>query len=1361
MTNDSLKALLRPLMPQILAAVEARVRTQQTATFAAESDDSPQFRPSFGRDDVARLSDYFADDEGAYPGTLHRHFGLGNREFADLSKLIKKQITDKNGNRVWHWVKREPPAQGDRKQGTGGNNTQTPASPPPASTPPQKDDGTRYDTDGASVAKEIAAELAPGDAGLRAKMEDLALTAAAHAYKLALEFTHSKWSQHLSDLLEAVFDTPADLGKLGYNPGNSSGVAQPGVLDSVKTLGVPGLNGHVAAKVAAAVVTKALFFLKDKLKATPKQMSAEGDWRDDVADALCDLFDAVNEACGLPPVEWDAVRAALDAAPEPRTFAAFDESKVKRDHGKFAKKEGSGDTKTKEEDEEDEELPEWDGTIKQDDVKRQRGSAEHVAEWNFVDDGENYEQNTYVETGEYDPFPDHPDSQPVEVYRWYSQDDTGHRSDEGEWVSDESDARSGARSHARRNHEETAEPEEEEVEDDIDEVEIPDVSPPEKRDVTLGTEKLPRSDAAVGIKSRVNEDLSDTIVHAVFGGKKGDYTALGHAVGMPDDAEVDVVAAGKYQPLFSDDLPIPGAVGVRLEVSHPKMDRVSRFAGIDGAGKRFIKNEIIEIKKQFQGEGMGEEIFTRQVEAASGEGIDYITTHAAGRFGGSMNGYYTWPTFGYDQRLDDPASHGPPFDKAKKLFPQAESVLDIMAVPSVELAPEEFAETKRKLDELDVKLKKAPKERTTITGADWWKVNGTDLHNAKFDLTPTSRSMAVLAARRKRTKAATTFSSPPIRRRWVMKSGRPSTKTASRLRRASKSFSDTATFAARATWQAGTSKDGKTQGWVSSGGQFRKTKPAGASAAPAEPKAAVAPAPATEAKPQPAAKAEPPPEAAKQKPDAGAVHEEVRGAFADPASLTPEKEAALIAKLKTLTVPQIQAIQKERGIKGGTAKAQRVQKLIEGAKATVAKGKPKEEPKGAASDPVSAAKAAATKHNDLLAKAKPLADKYNAMPDGRAKTALGKQLDALDGPLGEAKAETDKARAALADHNGHDYGVHVVDGPGAEPRLLARHNSLAAANAASKGRIRDKIFGGDSVIDHGRDIDNEYGEPDGTSHAKSGSGKEIYVGKVPRDKGSAGTGSVAQLDDAGFAKAVLDASVGVPRIGSKVWIHHAYDELKKRDPSLTETDFKRRLVDANMGRRLNLSTADLIQAFDKNDISRSATQQGGSTHHLIDTAPIANPRSSPAAAPANASPHPARAVLDAAGLAHGHLSDDEVSERLRRAFAPPEAAKSTPGANPKEQSVNTDTSKVDRAAKTVDDAIEAWGHDPKLVGDEAATAAKADELIAQLRADHTPEELKAIAKKTTGKSGRTADEALKLIHTDLTAVARLRKTQQV
>lgn len=82
--------------------------TDRVSTFADESDDSPQFRAAFSAADIARLPDYFgADEHGHYGHTLHRHFSLNVKEFAEKAGMVRKQIRQSDGRTYWVWAKRE------------------------------------------------------------------------------------------------------------------------------------------------------------------------------------------------------------------------------------------------------------------------------------------------------------------------------------------------------------------------------------------------------------------------------------------------------------------------------------------------------------------------------------------------------------------------------------------------------------------------------------------------------------------------------------------------------------------------------------------------------------------------------------------------------------------------------------------------------------------------------------------------------------------------------------------------------------------------------------------------------------------------------------------------------------------------------------------------------------------------------------------------------------------------------------------------------------------------------------------------------------------------------------------------------
>lgn len=131
------------------------------------------------------------------------------------------------------------------------------------------------------------------------------------------------------------------------------------------------------------------------------------------------------------------------------------------------------------------------------------------------------------------------------------------------------------------------------------------------------------------------------------------------------------------------------------------------------------------------GQGLGLKIFAQQVAHGEKMGFKKIETTAGGYgtkhdYHSDMNGYYTWPRFGYDANLkeimelqdeeysmefDDGRNHASDFTKAlKKTFPTAKRISDLMKTPE---------------------------------GRQWWLENGVE-HDAQFDLKPGSLSRKIL-----------------------------------------------------------------------------------------------------------------------------------------------------------------------------------------------------------------------------------------------------------------------------------------------------------------------------------------------------------------------------------------------------------------------------------------------------------------------------------------------------------------------------------------------------------------------------------------------------------------------------------------
>ncbi len=179
-----------------------------------------------------------------------------------------------------------------------------------------------------------------------------------------------------------------------------------------------------------------------------------------------------------------------------------------------------------------------------------------------------------------------------------------------------------------------------------------------------------------------------------FGIKDKDLASL---VGATDDAEVTVkVVQG-----------LRGEKDTLLISTKGDGYQSTRYLGRDNNGELFLQNDTVRVEKT--GNGLGAEIFGRQVENAAKLGVKRIMAHAAGNAEKeNYNGYYTWPRFGYDQSVAFLTSKIK--ERVKRDWPDAKSVQDIMV---------------------------------TSNGRNWWKKNGGDLTDAEFDLKEGSRSMQI------------------------------------------------------------------------------------------------------------------------------------------------------------------------------------------------------------------------------------------------------------------------------------------------------------------------------------------------------------------------------------------------------------------------------------------------------------------------------------------------------------------------------------------------------------------------------------------------------------------------------------------
>jgi hypothetical protein len=183
---------------------------------------------------------------------------------------------------------------------------------------------------------------------------------------------------------------------------------------------------------------------------------------------------------------------------------------------------------------------------------------------------------------------------------------------------------------------------------------------------------------------------------------------LGEHATMQDVASLAGAAHGAVVTVS----PGKGASSLTVRVKHP--DYVSkRTIYKDENGNLVLHNDEFFMKPGSTGKGLGAEVFGRQVEHAQRLGVSHIETLAGGP--PAMNGYYTWPRFGYDQHLDSLALMSGRYGDqkiraAKEKFPGVESVSDIFLHHG---------------------------------GAEWWKTNGLAMPEATFDLKSGSRSLKV------------------------------------------------------------------------------------------------------------------------------------------------------------------------------------------------------------------------------------------------------------------------------------------------------------------------------------------------------------------------------------------------------------------------------------------------------------------------------------------------------------------------------------------------------------------------------------------------------------------------------------------
>lgn len=256
---------------------------------------------------TARESIFDDPTHGATLETLVRD--AVNRVLEDIGPApFAGAVFDKTKHR---WVKPADAGGGDKPTGAAAAGAKGDA--------PQLDDAEKASI-GAGIDKDL--DKLPEDqrppATLVAKAKAVAVAAATKVYEWAWRIGESKLGGAIANGIDAYFDSPMDMKKLGYNPNNSSGTANPKNTDNVsanikdvtgQALGglsdavgmdlAQGISGHLVAKIAATVLSHLVVKIKRKLTGKPATEADQGDGITEWADMIAQLFSHLNGEMGV------------------------------------------------------------------------------------------------------------------------------------------------------------------------------------------------------------------------------------------------------------------------------------------------------------------------------------------------------------------------------------------------------------------------------------------------------------------------------------------------------------------------------------------------------------------------------------------------------------------------------------------------------------------------------------------------------------------------------------------------------------------------------------------------------------------------------------------------------------------------------------------------------------------------------------------------------------------------------------------------------------------------------------------------------------------------------------------------------
>lgn len=119
-------------------------------------------------------------------------------------------------------------------------------------------------------------------------------------------------------------------------------------------------------------------------------------------------------------------------------------------------------------------------------------------------------------------------------------------------------------------------------------------------------------------------------------------------------------------------------------------------------------------------------------------------------------------------------------------------------------------------------------------------------------------------------------------------------------------------------------------------------------------------------------------------------------------------------------------------------------------------------------------------------------------------------------------------------------------------------------------------------------------------------GEQLLSGKLPHLK-IEGTfevgadGTPKRVEGADFTKSINDAITSTPSThGDARFIHHVYDAMRQKNPSLTRDEFNRQLIDAHKRRDITLSRLDMPQGHATADIQAARVPHMNAEFHFVE-----------------------------------------------------------------------------------------------------------------------------------------------------------------